>query len=73
MDEVCKNQLLSTKRAVFMDMKVKIGTTVPKQPLRWCKCAATGLERSEGASAPRHPRQRDFRRKLKQRGRPAGA
>ena len=25
---------------------------------------------SQGASAPRHPRQRDFRRKLKQRGRP---
>ena len=31
------------------------------------------FKRSDGASAPRHPRQRNFQRKLKQRGRPTGA
>ena len=31
------------------------------------------FKRSDGASAPRHPRHQDFRRKSQQRGRPTGA
>ena len=30
MDGVCKNRLLSTKRAVFVDMKVQIDASAPK-------------------------------------------
>ena len=40
MDGVCKNDLLSTKRAVLWIRCENVRTSAPKQPIRWCNRGA---------------------------------
>ena len=40
MDGVCKNELLSTKRAVFMDRMGKCRDFGLNDSILWCKCGA---------------------------------